>query len=131
MDGKWWIIIVLVLMIGAFIFMNFRNKKRQAKQQAEQQAYLKPGATVMTIGGLIGKLVEINDSENTMTLEIMPEGQKIMFTKGALYSIMKDEFGNVIANDPKKVTIEEASAANEASKKDNANEVNYDDDTKW
>ena len=130
MDGKWFIAIAAVILVGVLIFFSMRNKKKQAMQQTEQQNYLKPGATVMTIGGLIGKLVEINDSENTMTLEVLPDGQKITFSKGALYSIMKDAFGNVIGHDPKNMTIEEASAANEAAKKHNNGEVDYDDDTK-
>ena len=78
--------VLLIAIIGLFIWQNISNKKKQ--QQAQEVINnLKIGDRVKTIGGICGFVAQINDGENTFVLETGLEGNKsyIKFDKGAIY----------------------------------------------
>ena len=61
-----WIILGVVLV--GFIVMNyFSNKKRKAQMEAEKEKRnaIKPGFKIMTIGGIVGTVVSVDDEANT------------------------------------------------------------------
>ncbi|KNH18914.1 preprotein translocase subunit YajC [Arthrobacter sp. ZBG10] len=64
--------ILLFVMLGVFIFMMFRRNKKTQQQQAQLQSQFAPGVEVMTSFGLFGRIVEIDDAENKVTLELSP-----------------------------------------------------------
>jgi preprotein translocase subunit YajC len=64
--------ILLFVMLGVFIFMMFRRNKKTQQQQAELQSKFGPGVEVMTSFGLFGRIVEIDEAENKVTLELSP-----------------------------------------------------------
>jgi preprotein translocase subunit YajC len=64
--------ILLFVMLAVFVFMMFRRNKKTQQQQAELQSKFGPGVEVMTSFGLFGRIVEINDAENKVTLELSP-----------------------------------------------------------
>ena len=64
--------ILLFVMLGVFMFMMFRRNKKTQQQQAELQSKFGPGVEVMTSFGLYGRIVDIDDAENKVTLEISP-----------------------------------------------------------
>lgn len=64
--------ILLFVMLGVFIFMMFRRNKKTQQQQAELQSKFGPGVEVMTSFGLFGRIVDIDDEENKVTLELSP-----------------------------------------------------------
>jgi preprotein translocase subunit YajC len=55
-----------------FIFMMFRRNKKTQQQQAELQSKFGPGVDVMTSFGLFGRIVDIDEAENKVTLELSP-----------------------------------------------------------
>jgi preprotein translocase subunit YajC len=55
-----------------FIFMMFRRNKKAQQQQAELQSQFAPGVEVMTSFGLFGRIVDMDDVENKVTLELSP-----------------------------------------------------------
>ena len=59
-------------MLGVFIFMMFRRNKKTQQQQAELQSKFGPGVDVMTSFGLYGRIVDIDEAENKVTLELSP-----------------------------------------------------------
>lgn len=61
-------IILLVVMVGMWIFMG-RNQKKQQQKRQELLNAVKPGDEVVTIGGLHGIVSEVNDSKNTVLLD--------------------------------------------------------------
>ncbi|MDM8213594.1 preprotein translocase subunit YajC [Enterococcus hirae] len=61
-------IILLVVMVGMWIFMG-RNQKKQQQKRQELLNAIKPGDEVVTIGGLHGIVSEVNDSKNTVLLD--------------------------------------------------------------
>jgi preprotein translocase subunit YajC len=64
--------ILLFVMLGVFIFMMFRRNKKAQQQQAELQSKFGPGVDVMTSFGLFGRIVDIDEAENKVTLELSP-----------------------------------------------------------
>jgi len=64
--------ILLFVMLGVFIFMMFRRNKKTQQQQAELQSKFGPGVEVMTSFGLFGRIVDIDEADNKVTLELSP-----------------------------------------------------------
>ena len=78
--------VLVVAIIGLFVWQSISNKKRQ-KEAQDMVSSLKIGDKVKTIGGICGYVAQINDSENTFVLETGLEGNKsyVKFDKGAIY----------------------------------------------
>ncbi|WP_129897701.1 preprotein translocase subunit YajC [Bifidobacterium pseudolongum] len=75
------LIILLVFMIGMMFFQT-----RKAKQQQEERknfwSNLAPGTEIVTIGGLIGKVVEVDEQYEEIVLD--SEGSLLRFTFRAI-----------------------------------------------
>ena len=80
------IIILLVAIVGLFIWSSYSNKKRQ-KQAQDRVNGIKIGDKVKTIGGVCVYVAEIDDSENTFVLRTGMAGKEsfVKFDKGAIY----------------------------------------------
>ena len=83
--------IVLGVILVAFIVVNvFSNKKRKAQMEAEKEKRnaIKPGYKVMTIGGIVGTVVAVDDDANTFVLQTGTDETPnyIKFDKVAIYS---------------------------------------------
>jgi preprotein translocase subunit YajC len=74
----------LIFMVGIFVvfyFFMIRPQQRRQKEQVKYREAVKKGDRVVTIGGLHGKIVELNN--DTMTLEV-DKGVKLTFEKSAI-----------------------------------------------
>ena len=109
------IIVLLVAIVGLFIWSNISNKKKQKEAQNMVNS-LKVGDRVKTIGGICGFVAEINDSENTFVLRTGMDGKDsyVKFDKGAIYQTAPAE-GTANAQ-PKKEVKEEKKEVKEESK---------------
>ena len=74
-------IIMLVLMLGIFYFLLIRPENKRKKQAQQMRESLKKGDTITTIGGLMGKIVQINadsivfeTSEDRVRIEVAKWG---------------------------------------------------------
>lgn len=78
--------VIVALIIGLFVWQTFSNKKKQ-KEAQEMVNSLKIGDKIKTIGGVCGYLVEVNDEENTITIETGCDNRKsfVKFDKNAIY----------------------------------------------
>ena len=80
-------IIMLVVFFGIMYFTIIRPQKKREKETKAMRDSLATGDEVITIGGIHGKVVKINDE--IVTLE-MPFGkQRIEFSKWAIGSVTK------------------------------------------
>lgn len=68
------LIILFVVLAGLMFFMSSRTRKQQ-KQQAEFRSQLAPGQEVMTGSGLFGTVVEVDEANDTVTIESTPGSQ--------------------------------------------------------
>ncbi len=61
-------LVPLILMFVIFYFLLIRPQQKRAKQHQEFLNSLRKGDSVITSGGLIGKIVDINGDEVTLDL---------------------------------------------------------------
>lgn len=83
-------IVLIVLVIAIMVFNMFTSKKRRAQMEAEKEKRnaIKPGFKVMTIGGIVGTVVSVDDEANTFVLQTGSDENPncIKFDKVAIYS---------------------------------------------
>lgn len=75
-----WIMIPMMILI-VYLFMIRPQMKRQ-KNEKNFQATIKKGARVITTSGIHGKILELNDTDNTCVLET--GAGKIKFERSAI-----------------------------------------------
>jgi len=79
-------IIMLILIVVVFYFFMIRPQMKKQKELKKFREALKAGDKVVTIGGIHGKILEINDT----TVLINSEGSKIRLDKSAISSSTED-----------------------------------------
>ncbi|MDF8334030.1 preprotein translocase subunit YajC [Novosphingobium sp. HBC54] len=67
---QWLSFLPLVAMAGVFYFLILRPQMRRQKQHQEKIAGIKKGDQVVTAGGLIARVIKVD--EGTVDLEIAP-----------------------------------------------------------
>jgi preprotein translocase subunit YajC len=81
-------LIFLALIMVVFYFFFIRPQSKKAKDLRKYREALKKGDKVVTIGGLHGKIVEVQD--NTFTLEV-EDGSRMRYEKSAIASSAEDQ----------------------------------------
>lgn len=81
--------VMIPLMIVVFYFFMIRPQQKKQKELKKFRENLAPGDKVITIGGVHGKILEINDT----TVLINSEGSKIRFEKSAISQSSADLLG--------------------------------------
>ena len=136
-------IFLIVLLVAMIAMMVFQTRKAK-KQQAERQSFWKnldAGTEVITIGGVIGKVVEVDEEYDEIVID--SEGSLLRFSSKAISREYVrpayvsdddvDENGNPIVKDDKnepeqittsETTIEETSTDDETD----ASKSPYDED---
>ncbi|MBT3279625.1 MAG: preprotein translocase subunit YajC [Phycisphaerales bacterium] len=74
----------LFIIIGVFVLMMFmgsRGKKKQQRKHVEMMESLKKGDRVVSIGGIIGTLVEVKETEVVVKIS---DNTRMRMTKGAI-----------------------------------------------
>jgi preprotein translocase subunit YajC len=71
-----------IAMIGVLYFFMIRPQMNRQKKEKVFQTEIKKGAKVVTASGIHGKIVEINTTDNTVTVET--GAGKIKFERSAI-----------------------------------------------
>ena len=79
--------VMIGLMTVVFYFFMIRPQTKKQKELKKFRETLKAGDKVVTIGGVHGKILEVNDS----TVLVNSEGSKIRFEKSAIASSSEDQ----------------------------------------
>ena len=129
--------ILLVAMIAVFYFIIIRPENKRKKQAETMRNSLKKGERITTIGGMVGRIVQVNDttvvfetSEDRVRIEIAKWGiqstesmeaaaaQKGKKSVPAKKDEKKEEEPAAKAEEPKTVEAAEAPAAKEEQKEE-------------
>ena len=78
----------LILLFAVFYFLLIRPQQRKAKMQKSSMENLKKGDTVITSGGLYGKITGITDEAITMEIA---EKVRVKVLKSAVVDYVKGE----------------------------------------
>jgi preprotein translocase subunit YajC len=79
-------IIMLVMILVVFYFFMIRPQMKKQKELKKFRENLNVGDKVVTIGGIHGKILEVNES----TVLVNSEGSKIRFDKSAIAQSSED-----------------------------------------
>ena len=77
-------IILIVAMIAVFYFMIIRPENKRKKQAENLRNSLKKGERITTIGGMVGRIVQVNDA--TVVFETSEDRVRIEITKWGIQS---------------------------------------------
>ena len=80
----------LVLLGGVFYFLLLRPNRTRQRQQQSLLESLKVGDEVMTAGGIFGTLKDIDEEDDTVTVEIAP-GTEVRMLRRGIAQRMVDE----------------------------------------
>ena len=79
----------MVLILVFMYIILYLPQKKQDKKDAAMRASIEVGDTVITIGGVVGRVAAINDKDDTFVLETGADRVKIRFTKTAISAVEK------------------------------------------
>jgi preprotein translocase subunit YajC len=95
-----WSILYIVVMFALLYFVLIRPQNKQRREQTQLLSSLKKGDKVVTIGGLHGSIVDLN--EQRVTLKVS-ETTRVVFERGAIKSKVS-ETGEAINESEKTVS---------------------------
>ena len=77
-------LMLIVIMIAVFYFMIIRPENKRKKRAEEMRNSLKKGERVTTIGGMVGRVVQVNDT--TIVFETSEDRVRIEIAKWGIQS---------------------------------------------
>ncbi|MEV0648629.1 preprotein translocase subunit YajC [Phytomonospora sp. NPDC050363] len=96
---------LLALMFVAMYFFMIRPQKKRQREQQEMQQGAGPGSRIVTIGGLHGTIVSVDD--DTVTLDIS-DGVQVVFARQAIGRVLPTETAGDAADE-----VEESAVVDE------------------
>jgi preprotein translocase subunit YajC len=78
-------IIPLTMIMGVFYFLLIRPQQKKAKEHQDLLSKISKGDTVVTHGGLIGKVVKLTD-DNELLVEV-GENVKVRVLRGGIHDV--------------------------------------------
>ena len=87
-------IIILVAMVAIFYFFMIRPESKKKKKLAEMRDSLTVGDTITTIGGILGKVVNVDGDK--ITLETSEDRVRVQVAKWGISTV-----GKATAEEPK------------------------------
>lgn len=93
-------IIMLVAMFAIFYFLIIRPENKRKKKTEEMRSSLSLGDEITTIGGIVGKVVQV--TEDTITFETGEDRVRIQTKKWAVSTTAKMEAAEAEAKNKKR-----------------------------
>lgn len=81
------IIIVYAVIIAALYFFMIRPQSKKKKEEEAMRNSLEIGDEITTIGGIVGRVVSINDETDSLVIETGADRNKMRLKKWAISSI--------------------------------------------
>ena len=80
-------ILTIIILVVAFYFVLIRPQNKKQKEEEQMRSNLEIGDEITTIGGIVGRVVNINDNDDSMIIETGSDRTKIKLKKWALSSV--------------------------------------------
>lgn len=81
----------IVLIFGIFYFLLFRPMQQQKKNTQKMLTELANGQSVVTNGGIVGTIVSMNSSDDTLIIRVKPDNIKLQVARSAVAGLAKEE----------------------------------------
>ena len=82
-------VLYMAFFIGLMYFMVIRPQNKKSKQLAELRNNIKSGDDIVTIGGIVGKVLNIKNDE--LTIEVGASKTKLTIKKWAVSTVEKSK----------------------------------------
>lgn len=143
MEQQYIMLIVIVVVFGGMMWWQSKKAKQQQQEKQDFRRNLQPGTEVITIGQVIGKVVEVDEQYEEIVID--SEGSKLRFgfnaiareyTRPAYVSDDEvDENGNPLPDEDTEAPANDEAAqvpieASVVSEEDTADETGDDNETK-
>lgn len=143
MEQQYIMLIVIVVVFGGMMWWQSKKAKQQQQEKQDFRRNLQPGTEVITIGQVIGKVVEVDEQYEEIVID--SEGSKLRFgfnaiareyTRPAYVSDDEvDENGNPLPDEDTKAPANDEAGqvpieASVVSEEDTADETGDDNETK-
>lgn len=86
-SSGWTSLVPMLLIFAVFYFLLLRPQEKRRKQQENLVGSVKKGENVVTSSGIFGTVTKINDSDNTVEVEIAKDIQ-VKMLKSAISDII-------------------------------------------
>ena len=104
-------VLMLVVFMGLMYFLLIRPQRKKEKEISEMRASLGVGDEVVTIGGIIGKVVKVGEEE--LVIQVGSDKTKILVKKWSISAIERKSGAKMI----KKAPAQEEAPEEEQKKK--------------
>jgi preprotein translocase subunit YajC len=81
--------VILIPLMLAFYFVAIRPSRKRMQTMQNVQSRLTPGREVVTTAGLYATVTEVDDTDQTVTLEIAP-GVRARFARAAVMKVVDE-----------------------------------------
>ena len=82
----WGILLIYALFFGVIYLIVIRPNSKKRKQEEELRKNIEIGDEIITIGGIIGRVVSIKDDSDTITIETGADRNKMKIKRWAVSS---------------------------------------------
>lgn len=115
-------IIPLVLLFAVMYFLMIRPQQKAEKQKRAMLDTMKKDDNIVTIGGIYGTIVDINEEDDIVTIAVGPDRTRFMIKKSAISDVEKvggeeEETEQAAESSAAEEKAEEVTAAEESDEK--------------
>ena len=79
----------IILMFVVFYFLLIRPQKKREQEVQKMREAIEVGDEVVTIGGIVGRVVAIKDEEDALISETGSDRVKMKFLCGIMYPVLQ------------------------------------------
>lgn len=83
--------LMIIVMVVMVYFIMIRPQSKQKKMEDQMRSSLKIGDEVVTVGGIIGRIVNVKESSDEIILETGSDRNKIKIKRWAVANVNKVE----------------------------------------
>jgi preprotein translocase subunit YajC len=81
----------IVAIFAIFYFLLFMPMQRQKKQTKQMLEGLQNGNVVQTTGGIVGTVVSISSSDDTLVIRVKPDNVKLQVARSAVAGLVSEK----------------------------------------
>jgi len=81
----------IVAIFAIFYFLLFMPMQKQKKETKQMLEGLQNGNVVQTSGGILGTIVSINSSDDTLVIRVKPDNVKLQVARSAVAGLVSEK----------------------------------------
>ena len=87
-QSLWITVLYMVVVIGIFYFLLMRPQQKKKKKEEKMRSSVQIGDEIVTIGGVVGRVVGLKEDEDSIIVETGTDRSKLKLKKWAVGSVI-------------------------------------------